>query len=238
MTKSIKELFDEIVPEIKVFKWLWDEHLHNSLPLCVTDAIYSISLRYEPCVKPVVAGFRAYLESKNVPITSVEWALQVVHNEMSSGGGAINAFIGKRYRTSSTNGIFKAEAVYFWLKILSDYKIRSLEDFKRVMSSWSIESKNLEKDLRSVPGQRSGISLRYLRMLAGDTTEFKPDRMIYRFFFGNGGTVMSESERISIEKQLPELLKMAISSWLLDKKHTGDIRVIDNIIWKYQSKKS
>jgi len=35
--------------------------------------------------------------------------------------------------------------------------------------------------IRQIPGQKSGILFDYFRMLAGDDTRIKPDRMVQRF---------------------------------------------------------
>ena len=77
--------------------------------------------------------------------------------------------------------------------------------------------------MRRVPGQGSGISVAYWKMLSGDSEGVKPDRMILRFveralgrkvFADDARRLLVESaERVSVEKAAvmsPRLLDYAI----------------------------
>lgn len=79
-----------------------------------------------------------------------------------------------RQRTFLTNGILKTEAVYEFCKVL--YKYDYLQDVKKHYGN-----AYFKRDIKDIPGQKSGISLVYLYMLTGDDNWIKPYRMIIRF---------------------------------------------------------
>ena len=79
-------------------------------------------------------------------------------------------------RTSATNGILKADAVARFACCLRSHSIESLHDVPKVANS-----QRFEAEIKAIPGQGSGISLRYFWMLAGSDQFIKPDRMVLRF---------------------------------------------------------
>ncbi|MEJ1959689.1 MAG: hypothetical protein WDM70_09960 [Nitrosomonadales bacterium] len=81
-----------------------------------------------------------------------------------------------RQRTSARNGILKADAVNRFAAVLRKYNIEYLQDISEALGNTA-----LERDIRSIPGQTSGISLKYFFMLAGSDDLIKPDRMILAF---------------------------------------------------------
>ena len=82
--------------------------------------------------------------------------------------------MGNRNKTSSVNGILKTEAVVQACRLLSGNGIETTEDLL-------VRSEELESKWRNeVRGQASGISWKYLLMLAGQSG-VKPDRWIHRF---------------------------------------------------------
>jgi hypothetical protein len=80
-------------------------------------------------------------------------------------------------RTSTRNGILKAEAVYRFCKVLNNYGVNYFQDVKKLFYG----NEQFEEEIKSIPGQKSGISLVYFYMLAGEDNWIKPDRMIIRF---------------------------------------------------------
>lgn len=80
-----------------------------------------------------------------------------------------------RQRTSSKNGVLKAEATYRFVRTLRDHGTECLQDVPAAMACPEVEA------IRSIPGQRSGISLQYFWMLAGSDDLVKPDRMVIRY---------------------------------------------------------
>lgn len=81
-----------------------------------------------------------------------------------------------RQRTSSVNGILKAEACYRVAEVFKKHNIDTLDDF----NTYGHKSE-LDSDILKVKGQGSGIMLKYLYMLAGNSNEVKPDRHMVNF---------------------------------------------------------
>lgn len=81
-----------------------------------------------------------------------------------------------RQRTSTRNGILKAEAILRFAQITHEYGVEYLQDVEKILGNAEFEA-----EITHIPGQRSGISLRYFYMLAGSEDFIKPDRMINRF---------------------------------------------------------
>lgn len=84
-----------------------------------------------------------------------------------------------RQRTSTRNGIPKAETARRFAGALAEHGIERLQDVTAAATS-----RQLEAAMRAIPGQRIGISLTYFFMLAGSDDLVKPDRMLDRFLHG------------------------------------------------------
>lgn len=87
-----------------------------------------------------------------------------------------------KQRTSTRGGILKAQAVIDYLKVLQAHNVERFDDVKKVT-----DTQEFDQAIKQVKGQNSGISTRYLFMLAGDEIVIKPGRMIMRFI-ENGGS--------------------------------------------------
>ncbi len=70
-----------------------------------------------------------------------------------------------RQRTSSRNGILKAEAVYQFCRVLHKYSVNYLQDVIKLYGN-----QEFEKEIKLISGQKSGISLVYFYMLVGEDT--------------------------------------------------------------------
>jgi hypothetical protein len=125
-------------------------------------------------------------------------------------------------RTSSRNGILKAEAVLHEARILehegvgvpADLTGANEERLQHLRARWS-----------AVPGQASGISWRAFCMLAG-LAEVKPDRMIRRY----AATALGRSGETAVGVEEARDLVMATAA------HLGvSPRALDYAIWSYQS---
>lgn len=75
--------------------------------------------------------------------------------------------------TSARNGILKAEAACLFARVLQRFDVDYMQDIGK-----AIASPDFEEQIRQIPGQRSGISLKYFLMLSGSEDLIKPDRMI------------------------------------------------------------
>lgn len=208
---------------------LGEEYYYQSLPLCVIDAVYSIGVRYEG-VRNVVARYCACFDLRRTRATN--GAFPPVHEQES-----VSAFCEKaeriepanmavdvyrnRQRTSARNGILKADAVHRFAAVLRKHDIEYLHDI-----SGAIGNTALERDIRSIPGQTSGISLKYFFMLAGSDGLIKPDRMILAFLGAALGRSVSSSEVQDLLTAVDEQLRVNYPRLTP--------RLLDHEVWKYQ----
>lgn len=208
---------------------LGSEYYYKSLPLCIVDAVYSIGVRYEG-VKNVVDRYCARFNLQRTRTTKSLFS--PVHEQESISAfcenteriGPVNMaeeVYRNRQRTSARNGILKADAVYRFAIVLRKYNIEYLQDM-----SGAVENIALEKDIRSIPGQASGISLKYFFMLAGSDDIIKPDRMILAFLGEALGRPVSMSEA-------QDLLSAAAKQLRVNYPNLTP-RLLDHEIWKYQ----
>lgn len=208
---------------------LGDEYFYQSLPLCVIDAVYSIGVKYKG-VQNVVKrygeyfGLQEFRQPRNqVPPTSEQEPLSDLLEKMGALG--IEKFtkgvFRNRQRTSPRGGILKSEAIYRFATVLCDNGMNFLQDVPP-----RVQGADLEAELRQIPGQTSGISIRYFFMLAGTEDLIKPDRWIGRFL-----------KRCLDAQSTPEEAQFLISSaceMLLTKYSDLTPRLLDNVIWNYE----
>jgi len=86
--------------------------------------------------------------------------------------------LGNRCRTSTRSGILKAEAAILAAEMLVRHGILDLSSWR---SADEAALKAAERDFRAIKGQGTGVSWKYLSMLAGDGDRVKPDRMVVRY---------------------------------------------------------
>ncbi len=129
--------------------------------------------------------------------------------------------LNNRQRTSAKNGILKAEAVYLWAKILANNGVQTLQDIGDGLPS------QVENEIMKIPGQRSGISLRYFYMLSGNDNVCKPDRHILAF--------LSETLDRNVPYTEAQGLFIKAVALLKDNYPNVSVRLLDNIIWGYMS---
>lgn len=208
---------------------LGDEYYKASMPLCVVDAVFSISVNYES-VKNAIQRLCSYYNiqqcARNKPIVpdidaqlSTTDFLQLFGDKTPE--QLANEVFRNRQRTSTRNGILKAEAVIRFLKVLKDFKAEYFQDIPGL-----IEDESFERCIKSIPGQGSGTSLKYFFMLAGSDDLIKPDRMILRFLHGATGQIFSlEQCQIVLNRVVSELNKQG---------YNLTPRRLDYIIWNYQ----
>ena len=104
---------------------------------------------------------------------------------------------------------------------MNEYSINSFVDITKDKID-----PNLEKEIKHIPGQKSGISLRYFLMLAGNDNLIKPDRMIIRYVEG------ITSEKLS-EREIILLIEGAVD--ILSKEYSNiNARSLDYEIWNFQ----
>lgn len=175
----------------------------NSLAMCVMDSIWSLSANYKRHVMPVLHRYASEKGVKNLQDVHDSPAELVTFIESRPGGpSAFADLVRNHQRTSTRNGVLKAEAVYEAAKLFQQSETSTptqlLKNAETVEAAW-----------RRLPGQcSSATGWRYLLLLAG-AAEVKPDRMIIRFVeraVGRTPTpdqardlVLAASERLAVD---------------------------------------
>ncbi len=215
-------------------------YYYQSLPICVVDAVFSIGVRYAGVIKVVerfcghenISTYRLY--DRNIPEPKDQYLVSNFNKNFGEfhPQELAEGIFQNIQRTSTRQGILKAEAVQHWMKILENHNIDSFQDldkkFQRLdeNTNWIAD---FEKDIKKIKGQSSGISLDYFYMLAGKDSLVKPDRWIMRFLWErfNDDTI-PVSGAIEIIEKLVIVLRNRFS-------HTAlTVRELDHAIWKYQ----
>lgn len=196
--------------------------LYHSLPLCVTDAVFSINAKYESTLKVVerlakYAGYPFVLEDEGDEPTLE--AFLTYFDVLGSERMAREVFQ-NRQRTSTSGGILKAEAVERFARTLSQNGINQRQDVVNA------DHHALKEAIISIPGQRSGISLRYFYMLLGDYDYVKPDRHIMNFVSAAIGRTLDVA-------QCHEAIVATAQALQGDFPHITP-RSLDGRIWNYQ----
>lgn len=195
----------------------------KSLVLAVIDAIFSISAKYESTIK-VVNRFVEHikLDRINDEYTTSEFMRDF---GMVSAEELANDVFNNRQRTSTTNGILKAEAVKQVIQVFATNGIETKEDLLNHK-----DIRDIERQVKTVKGQGSGVSFEYIMMHAGDETRFKPDRHIYNFFEVElqSGKLIETALAVAFFKQLA----------LVKRYPYFTARTLDSLIWEYMKCKN
>ncbi len=205
-----------------------NEDFYKSLPVCIIDAVFSIGVKYQSVEKAEKAFFDHFNLNipRKYPITNEYRITDFIRNmdTFDTFENAAEIGFNNRQRTSSRNGILKAEACYRVAEVFKKHNIDTLNDFNKY------EDKSLlDKDILKVKGQSSGIMLKYLHMLAGDANEVKPDRHMVNF-------MRSVFPNLTMSvKDHPEI-KNIIKATVAELKKTYPMlteRFLDVLIWDY-----
>lgn len=148
----------------------------DSMALCVMDAIWSMGIRYS-AVEKLIGRYCKWLQ-KNARGSTATRSLDELIGDIEFAGGPeqfAGSAVKNRSRTSSRNGILKAEAVLDASRILSSKGVNHPKDLQE-----RHDDPELKRLWCEVRGQSSGISWHYLLILAG-VEDVKADRMIVRF---------------------------------------------------------
>jgi hypothetical protein len=207
---------------------LGEEYFYQSLPLCIMDAVFSIGVKYES-TRAVVIRYCDHFRLQRIrdqadllPKVEEQESVQEFLRKLDELG--VERFTSEvfknRQRTSTRNGILKTEAVQRFAEVLRKFGVNYFQDIPKV-----IDSEELEREIRQIPGQKSGISLRYFFMLAGSNDLIKPDRMIQRFI----AQALGRAPKL---EECQQLLQEA-SSVLKTKYPQMNPRLLDYQIWSF-----
>jgi hypothetical protein len=194
---------------------------YDSVGLAMIDAVWSIGVRYQS-VENVIARYRAerLASGHDADVDRPKDVRRFI--EACGGPEGFAVRMRNRQRTSSRNGILKAEAVLNEARILEHESVHVLADLAGASEE---RLDHLRRRWSTVPGQASGISWRAFSMLIG-LAEVKPDRMIRRYVASALGR--SGESAVGIEEARDLVLATAA--------HLGiSPRQLDYAIWSYQS---
>lgn len=207
-----------------------EEFFYASLPLCVIDAVFSIGVTYTSTRNTVIRfceiqKWEMSLEP-DVPRENGEHKIVEFLNlskDLTPDQMADSLF-GNRQRTSTQSGILKAEAVQRFAEVLKE---AGIEDFGDLTDERLTEA---EIQVCRIPGQKSGISFDYFRMLAGDDSRIKPDRMVQRYI---AKAIGREPQQVGPD--MARDLMQATTSKLVLRQRDWSPRRLDYAIWKTES---
>ncbi|HWF15835.1 MAG TPA: hypothetical protein VG244_06605, partial [Acidimicrobiales bacterium] len=195
----------------------------EGLALSVLDAIWSINARYV-ITRGVIERYRARRRWQGNPESDGLPELLALYEAV----GGVFAFIdeiGTRNRVSTQPGAArKGEAVLLAASALHDLGVDTATQFRD--ADGSSLGEQVKEAWLSVPGQRSAVSWRYLRMLVG-LPDVKPDRMVLRFV----ASALGIEERAVGADQAVALVEAAAEHFDVDQ------RALDHEIWEYQTGK-
>jgi hypothetical protein len=203
-----------------------EEYFYASLPLCVIDSVFSIGVRYESVRNVLDRYCRRFGLPRQSPTRSAPPREQqesvtdfLARVSKMDADTLVTDVFGNRQRTSTRNGILKAEAVVQFAGALAHNGIEHLQDVLEARDLTAVE-----RDVRRIPGQSSGISWRYFLMLAGREDLVKPDRVILGFLGRAVGRTVSMGEAQTL---------LAAAACELEREFHGlKPRTLDNRIWK------
>lgn len=209
-----------------------EEYAYQSLPLCVLDTIFSINAKYESTRKVVIRYCDHYRlqrvrqDPDTLPPIEDQESLSAFIEKITALGVEefAKTILANRQRTSTRNGILKSEAILRFAQVLQAHKVEYLQDVETIQGKESFE-----KAIKEIPGQGSGITIRYFYMLAGSDDFVKPDRMILGF-------LKEQIGRSCNPDQAQELLGRAANT-LKNEYSYMTPKLLDNLIWMYQREK-
>ena len=233
LTANQKLIYDKCVKELPLANAsLSSEYYYDSLPQCIIDAVYSIGVKYTSTKKTVIR----YCD--NVSVTRIHDPLvdpsdahtvnELILNISRYVNYGADALFRNKQKTSTKNGILKADAVYRFATVLAANGIQTLADI-RSASSATID--RIEQQIKEIPGQKSGISFSYFLMLSGDNSHMKIDRWLLRFV----GEALEAKKFSNVAQAYTDLL--AVCDKLKKVYPNLTPRLLDHTIWSYIKKK-
>lgn len=151
----------------------------HSLALCIIDSIASIGVKYAN-VDAIVGRYR-HTRAATGANADTDTVTDLLGTFTAAGSVETWAHtIGTRHRTStrSKDAPLKAQAIYDAAHLLTAAEAITTQDVRDRARDDGLEP--IKKMWLRLPGQRSGISWRYLLILAG-VENVKPDRMLRRY---------------------------------------------------------
>ncbi len=205
-----------------------EAYRYASLPLCVIDAVFSIGVTYDSTVATVGRvcdrlGWPRLASSRTGRGAGTQGLTDLLNAHVGLTAEEVAGRIyGNRQRTSTKSGILKAEAVRLFAEALRNAGIDSFADIMPDRMELA------EALVLGLPGQGSGIAFDYFRMLAGDDSFIKPDRMVLRFVATALDLPAEPNPRLS------SILVRLAARELARRGHDWTPRTLDYAIWVRQ----
>lgn len=200
---------------------------YTHLSLCVIDTVFSIGARYQSTDLTVKRYCQYFglerLSYQRYPEPAMQQPISQfldVFDRLGVERMASEVFQ-NRQRTSTRNGILKADAIWRVGRVLQNFRVEFLQDVERVLGD-----RAFEEQFQAIPGQASGISLRYFYMLVGSEDFIKPDRMVARF-------IWAATQRQMTVDQIHHVIVGAAKVLSADYPSLTPRR-LDHMIWNYQ----
>jgi hypothetical protein len=182
---------------------------YPSLALAVIDSLWSIGVRYTG-VRNVIARYRAFRLRAGVGADQDTPADLAAVIDGAGGPGAFAEIVANRQRTSSRNGILKAEAVRLAADVLIDAGVCVPADLAAATPE---QLTDIRVKWTGIRGQGSGLSWQYFLMLSGEQG-VKADRMVRRFVaeaLGCEEQDISQADAHELVTQAAGLLGLSVS---------------------------
>jgi hypothetical protein len=206
----------QTVAHVDLTRPLSDGYFYAHLGHCVTDAVYSIGAHYSS-TRAVPARYAAYQGLTLYRPAAVRPGLPPVADQQTLGAfvaslaplsdEALAAQVfGNAQRTSTRNGILKAEAVRRFAQVLVRHGIHTFQDVDALLHDLNRQAQ-IEAEIHAIPGQGSGLSWDYFLMLAGGPDGVKADRMILRWLARVLGYTPQRAEAIALVRGLAKVLQ-------------------------------
>lgn len=202
-------------------------YYYDSLPQCVIDAVFSIGVKYTGTTNVVKSycsyyGLRVHNEDHDQKGDKHTISQLIDHITSTGVEKSADVIFHNHQRTSTRNGILKAEAVLRFARVLQKYGVETLADM-----SFKGLPLQAEVEIMRIPGQKSGLSLRYLYMLSGDDSQSKPDRHVMRFLKEHTGQDYSIQDAQDLLTEAVKILRAKYPQL--------SVRLLDYSIWNYMS---
>lgn len=216
--KSIVDIIDRSILEKSLNEM--NDYGYKSLVFCVINSVYSIGAKYAS-TKAVVERFANYLGKT----LKSEYLISEFITTFGSFDIDLLAdeIFKNRQRTSTSNGILKAEAVVHFIKVLNNHGIETTDDLLNYK-----DKNSLIYDIKKIKGQGKGLTYDYVMMLSGDVDSFKPDRHIINFFT----EYLNLVDQSNLEKEFRNQLDIVKKTY-----PSMNIRTLDSSIWFFMSSK-
>lgn len=204
-----------------------------SLTYCVLDAVWSIGSNYDSITTPLVRRLATAHGDEQPVVNAAGWNPDADNYPLSEfvADYTVDTLLDvtNHQRTSTTNGILKAEASLKYAHILLEHGVEDVAAAIEISKDDDRKSA-LNSALRKVPGEgQHGIRRSYLWMLISDATLIKPDRMVMRWLRNQGAEVSPSGARGLINdaaEAISQSRGSIVTPWM-----------IDHAIWRAQREK-